>query len=221
MKRFLKLAISSLILLNSVRAEVKVATLKIGLNEYKSATVTLESSDQAKIVHDSGIARVKTSELPAEIQEQIGFKFEAEKAAEASARLDREYPIERKSVTNSQFSDKWIREELNRFLDSRPDGKVFALTIEITDNPRMKQSIKVIFDRQKKVLLHLWRSNPSLAAQAQYDLVRWSGMTREKLREGIPWMDDNFKPLGTSENGISPLELQWSCESRPEIATWP
>ena len=85
----------------------------------------------------------------------------------------------------------------------------------------MKTIIKIIFDKEKGMLLHLRRSVPLFGNSADYDLVKWIDMNRETLSKGIPWMDDNFKPLGKSEKGKAPLNLGWTCYNRPEIPEWP
>jgi hypothetical protein len=205
----------------AVLAEVKLDSLVVGGKEYNAVTVTLDSDNRAKIIHESGIARVFVSELPADLRKKLGWVSNEEKTAAFKAKLEEEYPIASVTIPISKFSDNKVRDELNQLLDSKPEGKVFALTIKVTENPNQQQFIKIIFDKSQGVLLHMRRSFSKIGNFTRYDLVKWSGVNREMLRQGVPWMDENSKPLGRSENGTAPLNLLWSCEARPEIAEWP
>ena len=214
--------LSILICLSAVLlAEVKLDSLKIGSKEFKDVTLSLEKNNRVKIVHEAGISRIQASELPADIQLKIGWQSEEEKVAVAKALLDADYPMSEVSISNENFSDNRVRDELNKILDANPNAKVFSLTIEVTENPRQQQFIKIIFDKENEKLFHLRRIVPSFGGSANYDLVSWTGIKLETLNKGIPWMDDDFRPLGKSDKGIAPLNLEWRCNDRPEIADWP
>jgi hypothetical protein len=216
------IAISLLIGLSStLLADVKVDTLRIGTKDYKNAVVSLQGEDHVKIVHEAGIARVLASSLPLDIQNQLGWISAEKKATIAKEALENDYPIINIEIPNDEWSDNRLRDELNKTLDAKPNGKVIALNIVVTKNPNIQWHIKIIFDKVDGQLFHLERTVTAKGNMTRYALTKWKNLKRESLRQRIPWLDDAFNPLGKTELGDAPLNLQWECKERPEIAEWP
>jgi len=202
-------------------SEVKSDILIVGSRSYKNATVTLEGEVRAKIVHEDGIARVDPADLPADIQKQLGWMTVEQKEEALAKTLEANYPIVCLEIPDREVTDKRVRDELNKFLDAHPDGKALALVIHRTKNPKAHFFIKIIFDKDSGQLFHLKTTVPAKGVVRLYDLTKWNGIDREKLRGGIPWTNEKFEPLGKSQSGTSPLNLNWKCKARPEITEWP
>lgn len=91
---------------------IKIPTLTVNRREYKKASVTKLDARLARVVHESGAARIPMELLPAELQTQLGFDAvaaAAEKAvaAEEQRKLD-EAAARKKAVDKLPAVKFWV-----------------------------------------------------------------------------------------------------------------
>jgi len=58
-------------------ADHKIDLLQIGTDTYTNVTITTKAAKYVFILHDGGMASIKVTELPADLQEQLGYKAKA------------------------------------------------------------------------------------------------------------------------------------------------
>ena len=77
MMKFVVLLLASSI--NILAEPVKIERLIVGSKEYLNATIEKESELSAKIVHDSGVAHAKLTDLPEDLRSKLGYDEAAAK----------------------------------------------------------------------------------------------------------------------------------------------
>jgi hypothetical protein len=217
-----KSAIPSLILYLAASAivaaqTVKIDKLSIRSREFTEVEVTKLDESRASVRHSGGIARVAIADLPEDVRKALGWKSEEEKKADEAAKFPQlvvEWDLK-------DESDRKINETLRKFLDANPKAVVLRLVLVVRGNGA-EWNQAFIYDREAKHLLMMRRTTPPKSVIEHYEMVFWKSVPEDVLRQGIPWVDEEFKPANTSSKvGESPFDPPISYKDRPSITAWP
>jgi hypothetical protein len=204
----------------SFSSPIKLDAIKLGFCEYKNAEIVIIDQTRATIRHDEGVAKVLITDLPEGVRKSLGWKSPDEIAAEKMAVKETNYPQLLLKWGIEEDSDKKMNDELRKFLNSNPNAQVLCLTVHVSGKSQWFK--KIIYDKQKKHLVVMTRTIPPKGTEQHYVLNYWKAVSLETLEKGIPWFDENFKPLGEKTRiSVSPITVPIEFPDCPEITDWP
>lgn len=126
-----KAILASVILLQTLAAQqaFKVGDLKtLDGQEYHGVTITAKSREGITIIHDSGVARLPWSQVPAEAQRLLGYDAAAEAAAQQKAAAEAAEAEAKVKAAAARLSPPQLRSLLANFVVYASDNKAWRLT---------------------------------------------------------------------------------------------
>jgi hypothetical protein len=122
--------VASLLLVHVVAAQVyKLGDLKtVDGHDYHGVTVTEKSAEGIAVIHDSGVARLRWSEVPAETQRLLGYDATAETAAQQKAAAEAAAAQAKIKEAAARLSPQQLKSLLAKFVVYPSNNKAWQLT---------------------------------------------------------------------------------------------
>ncbi|MCX6894416.1 MAG: TlpA disulfide reductase family protein [Verrucomicrobia bacterium] len=180
--RLLLLILLGLLWHPPARAEVKLATLKVGDTVYSDVTVVDVSATDILLKHNAGVSNIKLRHLSPELQKQ--FHYDAERAEKAERQQDLDTALYQRAASQRAWEHYLAQKAAAETAPDSDASQTFKLTDPLNDNSPLNKrcpslgltdwySEKPAEPANRPMLIFFWNSQSEPCRRAIPDVNNW------------------------------------------------